>query len=64
VLKENLNKYIYIYIYYAPYDCGKAYVGQIGRPTGTRCKEHMRYTCLDQPGKSAVVKHRFEKAQY
>jgi hypothetical protein len=40
-----------------PHECGKVYIGQIGRSTGARCREHMRHICLEQPEKSAVAEH-------
>jgi hypothetical protein len=44
-------------VYRIPCECGKVYVGQTGRSIETRCKEHRRHICLDQPDKSAVAKH-------
>jgi mRNA-degrading endonuclease YafQ of YafQ-DinJ toxin-antitoxin module len=46
-------------IYCVPCECSIVFVGQTGRLIETRCKEHTRYIRLDQPGRSAVVEHRF-----
>jgi hypothetical protein len=44
-------------VYCIPCECGKVYIGQTGRSTEARCKEHMRHIWLDQPEKSAVAEH-------
>jgi hypothetical protein len=36
------------------------YTGQIGQTTETKCKEHMRHTCLGQSEKSALAENKFE----
>jgi hypothetical protein len=50
-------------IYCIPSECGKVYVGQMGRSLETRCKNG-QHTCLGQPEKSTVANCRFEMAQY
>jgi hypothetical protein len=44
-------------VYHIPCECGKVHIGQTGRSTEARCKEHMRHIQLDQPEKSVVVEH-------
>jgi hypothetical protein len=44
-------------LYRIPCECGEVYVGQTGRSTETRCKEHVRHIRLEQPEKSAVAEH-------
>jgi predicted GIY-YIG superfamily endonuclease len=39
-----------------PCERGKVYIGQTGRSIETRCKEHTRYTRLEQPEKSVAAK--------
>jgi hypothetical protein len=40
-----------------PCECGRVYIGQSGRSTQLRIKEHNRHIKLMQPDKSAVVEH-------
>ncbi|KDR13326.1 hypothetical protein L798_12951 [Zootermopsis nevadensis] len=47
-------------IYHIPCKCGKVYVGQTGRTTETRCKEHETHIHLGQPDKSTVAEHSIE----
>jgi hypothetical protein len=48
-------------VYRIPCKCGKVYIGQTGRSTETRCKEHTRHLLyLYQPQKSAVAEHSIE----
>jgi hypothetical protein len=47
-------------IYCVPCECGKEYLGQMGRTTETRCKEHVWHICLGQPEKLSVAEHKFE----
>jgi hypothetical protein len=42
-------------MYRIPCKCGKVYVGQTGRSSEARCKEHMRHICLNQLEKSVVA---------
>jgi hypothetical protein len=44
------------------YESSKVYIGQTGRSTEARCKEHMRRIYLEQPEKSAVAEHRNNSA--
>jgi hypothetical protein len=45
-------------LYRIPCECGEVYVGQTGRSTEARCKEHVRHIRLEQPEEFAVAKHR------
>jgi hypothetical protein len=47
-------------VYSIPCECGKVYIGQTGQPIETKCKEHTRHLCLNQPEKSAVAEHSTE----
>jgi len=48
-------------IYKIPCECGKVYIGQSGRSTHLRLKEHDRHIRLAQPAKSAVAEHSFNQ---
>jgi hypothetical protein len=47
-------------IYCVPFEYSKVYVGQTGQTTETKCKEHLRHTCLGQSEKSTVAEYKFE----
>jgi hypothetical protein len=42
-------------VYRIPCECGKVYVGQIGRTIEARLREHRRHVRLNQPERSAVA---------
>ena len=44
-------------IYSISCECGRVYIGQSGRSTQFRIKEHNRHIRLAQPDKSAVAEH-------
>jgi hypothetical protein len=44
-------------VYRVSCNCGQVYVGQIGHSIKTRIKKCQRHIRLEQPGKSAMVKH-------
>jgi hypothetical protein len=44
-------------IYSIPCECGRVYIGQSGRSTQLRIKEHNRHIRLAEPDRSAVVEH-------
>jgi hypothetical protein len=44
-------------MYRIPCECGKVYVVQTEIFIKTRCKEHRRHICLNQPNKSVVAEH-------
>jgi hypothetical protein len=41
-----------------PCECSKVCIGQTGRSIKTRCKEHMRYICLDHTEESVMAEHK------
>ena len=47
-------------VYEIPCSCGLTYIGQTGRSTEIRCREHQHYLRLGQEEKSALVKHAWE----
>jgi hypothetical protein len=44
-------------VYSIPYECGKVYIGQNGKPIHIRIKEHNGHIKLAQTYKSAVAEH-------
>jgi hypothetical protein len=41
-------------LYRIPRECGRVYIGRMGRSVDIRLKEHQRHTRLEHPDKSAV----------
>jgi hypothetical protein len=48
-------------VYRIPCECGKVYIGQMGRSMDIRIKEHQRHLRLDHPDKSAVVEQSIDQ---
>jgi hypothetical protein len=44
-------------VYSIPCECGQVYIGQIGRSTDIRFKEHQRHIYLEHLDKSAMAEH-------
>lgn len=45
-------------VYWIPFECGKVYIGETGRPMQNRLKEHDRDIRLGRTQTSAVSEHR------
>jgi hypothetical protein len=48
-------------VYRIPCECGRAYVGQTGRPVDIRLEEQQRHIRLDHPDKSAAAEHSIDQ---
>jgi hypothetical protein len=48
-------------VYRIPCECGRVYIGQMGRSMDIRLKEHKRHIRLEHPDKSAVAEHSIDQ---
>jgi hypothetical protein len=47
--------------YSIPYECGRCYIGETGRPLGVRIREHMNNLIQGLMEKSNFAKHAYEE---
>jgi hypothetical protein len=48
-------------VYRIPCECGRVYIGQMGRSVDIRLKEHQRHLRLEHPDKSAVAENSIDQ---
>jgi hypothetical protein len=48
-------------IYSIPYECGRSYIRETGRPLGIRIREHIKQGLME---KSRLTKHAYEEGHH
>jgi hypothetical protein len=51
-------------IYRIPCECGRVYIGQMGRSVDIRLKEHQWHIRLENPDKSAIAEHSIDQGHW
>jgi hypothetical protein len=51
-------------VYRIPCECGRVYIGQMGRSVDIRLKEHQRYIRLEHPDRSAIAEYSIEQGHH